>query len=98
MTLMTTRKIPYWLSPGELHSLSKVLNKESYNYDMLAGGIQEEIGVAHARADSSNISTPALALVLGMPVDSLPLHLSDDEVDFLLSLENLPETVKKRLL
>lgn len=96
--MTATKKIPYWVSPSDLKAISTALNKEKLRNHPVAEGVQDEIGVAHARADSSSISTSSLALVLGMLKDSLPLHLSEEEVKFLLEIETIPDHVKKRLL
>ena len=99
MTVMTTRRIPYWLSPVELDKLSKFLSKDnlSENKDIV-DDIRNEIGVAQLRAEATPINTNALIVVLGLLKGSLPIHLSDDEVEFLLNIESLPKNVKDRLL
>jgi hypothetical protein len=98
MTLMTERKLPYWFSPAELKDLSQALSIDSINHNELVEGIRDEVGVARARADNSLISTSALAMVLGMMKDSVPLHLSDNEVTFLITLPDIPFHIKNRLL
>jgi hypothetical protein len=99
MTLMTERKLPYWFSPTELKDLSQVLSMDdNISYNELVEGIRDEVGVARARAENSLISTSALAMVLGMMKDSVPLHLSDNEVAFLVTLPEIPFHIKNRLL
>jgi len=93
---MNEPKIPYWLSPKELQSLSEIMRKEEIKGDE-AEGIRNEIGVAHIRAKTSRISTNTLIVVLGLSKGSIPLHFSDNEVTFLQNLELLPQKVKERL-
>lgn len=93
---MTDPKVPYWLSPKELQSLSEIMRREEIQGD-LAEGIRNEIGVAHIRAKTSRISTNTLIVVLGLSKGSIPLHFSDNEVTFLQNLDLLSQKVKKRL-
>jgi hypothetical protein len=94
--MMTDPKVPYWLSPKEFQSLREIMRKEDITGE-IAEDIRNEIGVAHIRAKTSRISTNTLIVVLGLSKGSIPLHFSENEVNFLHNLEALPQKVKKRL-
>jgi len=94
--IMTSQKVPYWLSPKDLKSLREVMSQDKIIGE-LAEGIRDEIGVAKVRAKTSRISTNSLIKVLGLSKGSVPLQLSEEEVTFLAALEALPEKVKNKL-
>jgi hypothetical protein len=93
-----THRIPYWLSPYELDALVRLLSKDTdlQNRDVLEG-IRNEIGVAKIRAESTLINTASLIIALGLVEGSLPIHLSDDEVSFLKTLDGLSQNIKAKL-
>ena len=91
-------RIPYWLSPYELDSLVRLLGKDTdFSNRSVLEGIRNEIGVAKIRAESTLINTASLIIALGLVEGSLPIHLSDDEVSFLKTLDGLSKNIKAKL-
>ena len=93
---MNDQKVPYWLSPKEFQELRDLMKKEDISGGA-AEGVRDEIAVAKVRAKTSRISPNALVVALGLSKGSIPVHLSEKEVEFLKQLENLPQNVKNRL-
>lgn len=96
---ITIRRMPYWFAPKEFKSLISFVAKKGFTetHDLM-DGIRSEVGVARLRADNMQINTEALTTVLGLPENSIPVHFSDEEADFLKNLDSLPETLRKRLI
>lgn len=98
--ITVTHRVPYWFAPVDLNDLTDFLRKDVSDPDkqQLLEDIRNEIGVAKLRAETTRIDTNSLIVVLGLTEGSLPIHLSDTETNFLLSLEDLPQSVRNRLL
>lgn len=96
--MIMTRRVPYWLSPSEMSELSKLLSNDSLADEHgIIEGIRNEIGVAKLRAENTRIDTNALIVVLGLSEGSLPIHLSDDEVETLKNLHGLSPSIRGKL-
>lgn len=95
---MTTgvHKTPYWLTEKEFFSLSELLSQEKFAGEVY-DGIREELGVARTRAKTSRISTNSLIVALGLSKGSIPVHLSDQEVESIKNIELLSPEMKSKL-
>lgn len=89
-------KIPYWILPSDLKVLTSVvgnyLDSERKGHQrIIAMSINHELGVANTRFSHGRIPSHLLQQALNVSSDSLPIHLSSEEVNFLLNLELTPQ-------
>lgn len=87
----------YWFTPECLKDLRKVLNS-IYEINDTLDDIYVEVNVAPLRAQASNVNLKSLTLALSLPINSIPLHFTDEEQQYILSSsDDIPQTVKEAL-
>lgn len=91
-------KIPFWVCPSDLKILTSVVgnyldSENSGSQREIAMSINHELGVANTRFSHGRIPAHLLQQALNVSKDSLPIHLSSEEVNFLLNLD-LPTQMK----
>lgn len=98
---MTMNRTPVWMESNDISSLTEIVvlfceTTSDTTMRQIAEDILTEFGVAISRVRGTGYQSAVLAKVLGFNKDSVPLRLSSDEINFLLSLP-LPEEMKLRL-
>lgn len=91
--MQNNARLPFWISAPEINEISYLLGNLldsgllSVEDRNIAMDISQELGVATTRFAHSRIPANLLQHALNVSTHEIPLHLSENEIEFLKKLE-----------